>query len=231
MAIILGSTSAGTLGTVTLGELKAIILAEGGYDTDLTAETTLFVRDTLRRLYGMRRWSFLSQESTALSATVANAGIVDYSSFGRALMLDSVRMSDSVSNPWDLEPSKLEEVLDYRHLDPAVGPPMNWAKQGDRIIVYPIPDKTYNLKILWYGYTTLPSADGDSILWPEAHIAVVKYGAMMQLARRQRDMAGYERIKLDFQETLMEHFRDEGVEQRQVSESVNGWRGWNRFGF
>lgn len=230
MAIIIGSTSAGALGTVTMGELKSIIQAEGGYDTDTSGEQTLMIRDSLRRLYGMRRWKFLSQENTSFTATVANNGIVDFSTLGQGLMVDSVRISLGQSF-WDLDPADLDMLLDYRHTDPAPGPPANWAKQGNKLVVYPIPDTTYNLKLLWYGYTTLPSADGDSILWPETHISVVKYAVMMQLARRQRDVAGYERIKLDFTDALMEHFRDEGLDQRQIADHVESWANWNRFGF
>lgn len=230
MAIILGSTSAGVLGTITMAELKSIIQAEGGYDTDTSAEQTLMIRDSLRRLYGMRRWKFLAQESTTFTATVANQGIVNYSTLGRGLMLDSVRIGQGQSF-WDLDPRDLDRVLDYRHNDPTPGPPGNWAKQGDSLVLYPIPDSTYNLKLLWYGYTTLPTADSDSIQWPEAHIAVLKYAVMLQLARRQRDTNGMDRIKLDFTDSLMELFRDEGVDQRQVAEHVESWAGYSRFGF
>lgn len=230
MAIIIGSTSAGTLGTVTVGELKSIIQGEGGYDTDTTGVQTLMIRDTLRRLYGMRRWKFLQQENVSFSATVANAGIVNYSSVGRGLMLDSVRISQG-TDTWDLDPRDLEAVLDYRHLDSVTGAPSAWARQGDSIVVWPIPDRTYPLKLNMYGYSTLPNADGDSILWPEAHISVVKYAVMMQLARRQRDESSYDRIKLDFQESLLEQLRDEGVDQRQVADHSKSWAGWDRFGF
>lgn len=230
MAIILGSTSAGTLGTVTLGELKTAIQSEG-YDTDTQAVQTIMVRDVLRRLYGMRRWDFLAQETTAFNATVANTGIVDISTLGRGLMLDSVRITWAVNDPGDMDPVDLNEALRDRHLDPVTGQPVEWAKQGDKIVVWPIPDTTYNLKIVWYGLTTLPTADGDSILWPEVHLAVVKYGVIMQLTRRQRDWAGYDRAKIDFTEALMEQFRDESVDQRQVADHVKSWTGWNRPGF
>lgn len=227
MAIILGSTSAGTLGTITMGELKSIVEAEGGYDTDTTGEQTLIIRDALRRLYGMRRWKFLSQENTAFQATVANNGIVDFSTVGRGLMIDSVRLADI----GELEPADLDDVLYYRNMDSAAGLPANWAKQGDKLVLYPIPDQTYNLKILMYGYTTLPTADGDSILWPEAHISVLKFSVMLALARRQRDDATYDRAKLDLTDAMAELLRDEGVDQRQVADTVQSWTGWNRLGF
>jgi hypothetical protein len=230
MAIILGSTSAGTLGTVTLGELKSIIQAEG-YDTDTNAVQTTMIRDVLRRLYGMRRWKFLATESSAFSATVANQGIVDFSTLGRGLQLDSVRIAYSPTDPQDLDPQDLEAVLDNRHLDPAPGAPQLWAKQGDKVVVWPIPDQSYTLKLLWYGLTTLPTADGDSILWPETHLDVIVYGVVQRLARRQRDWTGYDRAKIDFTEALMEQFRDESVDQRQVADHVKSWDGWNRFGF
>lgn len=230
MAIIIGGTSAGTLGTVTMGELKAIVQAEGGYDTDTTGAQTLMIRDVLRRLYGARRWKFLQQENVMFSASVANQGIVSLASVGRGIMLDSVRIGYS-TDAWDLDPHDLDTILDYRHLDNTTGAPSSWAKQGDGIVVWPIPDKTYPLKINMYAYTTLPNADGDSILWPEAHIAVVKYGTMMELARRQRDESGYDRIKLDFTEATMEQLRDEGVDERQAADRVLSWMGWDRFGF
>jgi hypothetical protein len=118
--------------------------------------------------------------------------------------------------------------LRYRHADSATGAPGNYAKQDTKLVFYPIPDRSYSLKVFLYAYTTLPTSDSDSILWPEAHISVVKYAVMMQLARRQRDEAGYDRIKLDFTDALMEHFRDEGVNERQASDFVKKWEGWSR---
>lgn len=230
MAIILGSTGAGTLGTVTLGELKSMLQSEG-YDTDTTGQQTTMVRSALRYLYGMRRWKFLAQESTAFSATVANGGRVDMSTLGRGLQFDSVRINYSVSDPADLEPVDLDTVLNHRHLFPETGMPTEWAKQGDTVVLYPIPDQTYVLKVVWYGLTSLPTADGDSILWPETHLDVIVYRAMMMMTRRQRDWSGYDRAKIDYTEALMTQFRDEGVDQRQQSDHVAQWRGWNRPGF
>jgi hypothetical protein len=230
MAIILGSTGAGTLGTVTLGELKSMLQAEG-YDTDTTGQQTTMIRSALRYLYGMRRWKFLAQESTAFSATVANGGRIDMSTLGRGLQFDSVRINYSSTDPGDLEPVSLDKVLDHRHLYTATGQPTEWAKQGDTIVVYPIPDQSYVLKVVWYGLTSLPTADGDSILWPETHLDVIVYRAMMMMTRRQRDWTGYDRAKIDYTEALMTQFRDEGVDQRQQSDHVEPWRGWNRPGF
>lgn len=226
MAIIIGSTSSGLLGTVTMGELKSHIQAEG-YDTDTTAQQTLMIRGILRRLYGMRRWKFLAAENTTFQATVANAGNIDISSLGRGIQLDSVRIAFGTDYR-DLDPVDLEVLLDRRHLDPEPGYPQVWAKQGDHILVWPIPETTYNLKILWYGLTTLPTADGDVIAWPETHLDVLIYGVVMRLCRRQRDWTGYDHAKIDFTEALMDQFRDEAVDQRQAHEFVQQWDGWSK---
>jgi hypothetical protein len=229
MPIVLGSTSAGTLGTVTLGEVKTLVQAEG-YDTDTSPQQTLMVRQVLRALYGLRRWKFLETESLAFAATVANNGIVDISSLGRALKLDSVRLaegSDYRGDP-DINPVTPNTIRDERWRDRSPGVPEHWARIADQLYFWPIPDQTYNLSVVYHALTTLPSADGDTIAWPEDHLDVVVYGVIMRLARRQRDWNGFDRAKASFSDALLDLTRSEGDEptQRGEGDEVERWPGW-----
>jgi hypothetical protein len=86
-----------------MGELKSMVQAEG-YDTDTSTQQTQMIRAVLRSLYGMRKWPFLVTVTNAFSATVANQGVVDISSLGRAIKVDSVRVLQGTEyvgeGPW-----------------------------------------------------------------------------------------------------------------------------------
>lgn len=228
MPIILGSTSAGTLGTVTLGEVKSIVQAEG-YDVDTTGQQTLMVRSVLRALYGMRRWPFLEAETTAFSATVANQGSVDISTLGRAIKLDAVRIAFGTDyrGDGDIEWLRDVELKNLRHTDREPGYPQKWTRAGSALLLWPIPNATYPLSITYYSLTTLPSADGDSILWPEEHIDIIIYGVIMRLCRRQRDWNGFDRAKQSFTEALRDMTVAAGDHQRQTDGAVRRWSGWD----
>lgn len=228
MAIVLGSTSAGVLGTLTLADLKALIQAQG-YGTDTTAIQTTMIRGSLRRLYGIRRWQFLRTTSTAFSATVANAGSIDISSLGRGIMIDSVRIGLGTDTR-DMTPTEEVELERERHIDTEPGFPRRWARTADTLLVYPIPDATYPLTIVAQALTTLPSADGDTIVWPETHIWCVVFEVLIQLCRRQRDRQGEQNAKQDFADALVELMRDEEFGNRQGDLEVGHWDGWARGG-
>jgi hypothetical protein len=225
MAIIIGSSSSGVLGTVTVAEIKSAVQAEG-YDTDTSAQQTVMLRMILRRMYGLRRWRFLLQETDAFSATIANTGQVDISSLGRGLQIESVRIWQGTDYR-DLDPWDRNTMERNRHIDRDAGVPTKWARYGNSVVVWPIPDGTYTLRIVWQGLTTLPSADGDTVLWPETHLDVLVYAMILKLARRQHDWTGLDRARADFTEALNEMFRDEQVDQNQAAEHIKKWVGWS----
>lgn len=226
MAIVLGSTSAGTLGTLTLSDLKAQIQAEG-YANDTSTQQTIMIRSVLRRLYGQRRWKFAAATSLAFTATVANAGAVALGTLGRGIMLNSVRI-ESGTDYRTLDFVDYTELAKRRHLDRGVGVPRYWSRQGDTVYFYPRPDATYALAIDYQALITLPSADGDSIVWPETHADVIAYAVIMRLARRQRDWNGFDRAKVDYTEALLELMRDEEFTDMETDLEVQpgGGLGW-----
>src|SRR6266536_1321201 len=136
MAIVIGSTSAGTLGTVTLGEVKTLIQAHG-YGTDTSAIQTTAIRAALRSFYGQRRWKFLRMVNTAFSATVANDGLVDISTLGRGIMLDSVRVNLGTIEYDDLRYEGGVELERARWESREPGFPTHWARSADTIKVWP----------------------------------------------------------------------------------------------
>jgi hypothetical protein len=229
MSIVIGTSSAGALGTVTMGELKSMIQAEG-YDTDTSTQQTQMIRAVLRSLYGMRKWPFLVTVTNAFSATVANQGVVDISSLGRAIKVDSVRVlqgTEYVGEDQGFTWMRDVDLQNLRFTARDAGFPARWTKRGDSIVVWPIPDNTYGLEIEYTALSTLPAADGDTIQWPEQHMDVLIYGVLMRLTRRQRDWAGFDRAKLSFMDALhdMERAGEDGP--RQTDLMVEHWRGWD----
>lgn len=219
MAIVIGSTSAGVLGTLTLGELKTMIQARG-YATDTSAQQTTMIRETLRELYGERRWKFLAGTSTAFTLALGTPTIT-LGSLGRGIMLDSVRLARSTTVDGGslkyLDPVALARKLNE---DWETGRPQYWSRRGDTLTVYPRPDAAYALALDYQALTTLPSSDGDSIIWPETHAQVIVWAVVQQLAYRQRDWNGHDRAKVSYAEALQRMFRDEEDTDRETGLEV-----------
>jgi len=229
MAIVIGSTSAGTLGTITLADLKEIIQAQG-YGTDTTGVQTTDIRFALRSLYGQRRWKFARQSSLAFSATVANAGVVDISTLGRGIMPYTVRASNGTDYQ-DLTPAPdAQELERERFLDRTLGFPRRWSRTADSLIFYPRPDRTYNLEVVYQALLTLPSSGADTIQWPETHIEVLVYAVVVMLARRQRDRQGEQNAKQDLADALVRMMRDDEFVDMQGDDEVGTWDGWRKGG-
>jgi hypothetical protein len=228
MPIVIGSTSAGTLGTITLADVKSLIQAHG-YGTDTTAIQTTAVQSALRELYGQRRWKFLRQVSAAFSATVANDGIVDISTLGRGIMPDTVRTTFGTDYE-DLTHASDVDVERARHLDRELGAPTHWTRRSDSLLFYPRPNATYTLEIIYQALTTIPTADGDTVQWPETHIMVVVWTAIMVLCFRQRDWNGRQTAKQELADAMIRLMRDEEMTNRQTGLQVGSWSGWARGG-
>lgn len=228
MAIIIGSTSAGTIGTLTLSDIKAMIQAQG-YGTDTTTVQTIMIRAALRHLYGIRRWKFLRASSLLFSATVANDGDVDISTLGRGIMIHSVRIG-LLTDYRNMKPVDDIELARERFIDRELGFPRRWTRMGDRIVVYPRPNGTYPLEIVYQALTTLPSADGDTIIWPETHVDILMCAVLIQLCRRQRDRQGEANAKQDLADAIVRLDRDEEFTDRQDDDEVGHWDGWRRGG-
>lgn len=222
MAIVIGSTSSGALGTLTLADIKLSIQSHG-YGTDTTTQQTTMIRDTLRMLYGIRRWHYATQLSAAFAASIANDGIVDISTLGRGIQITSVRLTDATgTDPSDLDFVDEVQMSQLRHesLSTDRGYPEVWSRRVDSLLFYPRPQATYTVTIEYQALTTLPSADGDTIVWPETHLDVIVYGVLMRMAIRQRDVNMYDRYKVLFSEALLAMERDEADTDRQTDLEV-----------
>jgi hypothetical protein len=228
MAIVIGSTSAGTLGTLTVADIKSIIQAQG-YGTDTTGVQTTMLRYALRTLYGQRRWRFARQSSLLFSATVANAGVVDISTLGRGIMPHTVRVSIGTDYE-DLKHVDVVELERERFIDRTLGFPRRWSRTADSLLVYPRPDNTYPLEIVYQALLTLPSADGDTVMWPETHIEVLVAAVCVQLARRQRDAQAEANSKQDLADALVRMMRDDEFTDTQTDLEVGHWDGWRQGG-
>ena len=225
MAIIIGSTSAGPSATVTMADVKLIIQAHG-YGTDTAGIQTTAIQFALRNLYGMRRWKFLRTINTTFSATVANDGIVDISTLGRGIMIDTVRVGFGTDYR-DMRFVEDNELDRARWEERSTGMPSHWTRAQNTVKVFPRPDGTYPLELSYQAITTLPAADGDPIPWPESHIDVVVYAAIAVLAFRQRDTATRDRVTQLLEASLVTMFRDEEQQDQQTDLEVGTWDGWD----
>jgi hypothetical protein len=131
---------------------------------------------------------------------------------------------------FDLKHVDAEELERERFIDRELGQPRRWSRTGDSLIVYPRPDLTYPLEIVYQALLTLPSADGDTVQWPETHIDVLVMAVVVQLARRQRNPQAELNAKQDLADALVRMMRDDEFTDVQTDLEVGHWDGWAQGG-
>lgn len=205
----------------TLAELRTAVQARG-YGTDTATAQTEFIRAALRRIYGMRRWRFL-EDSDATVSTVAGTPTVALPSGTREV--DSVRLADAAGT-LDLEWVPEQRLLTWEAEDGVTGPPEAWTRQGDLIRFWPTPDKAYTVEMERIIRPTLPSADSDTVTFPDEWTDVIVAWAASRMATRQRDWPAANEFRQEYRDHLAEMVAALGTDQRQNPARVENWRGW-----
>lgn len=208
----------------TLTQLQSSIQARG-HGADTVSAQTDAINATLRRLYGMRRWQFLDARApTNLLATVNNP-VVSLTGVADLLHVDAVRVEKGLDT-WDLDYLPAEELRRREWADRQADRPLYWTRQGDELWLYPRPNQAY---IVGVDYIKTPVdlvAGADRAALPATYTDVVVWGALIDLAFRQRDWNAAAIAERQFEKRLAEMIVQFGLKQRQTSSQVAAWDGW-----
>jgi hypothetical protein len=214
-------------------------MAGQGY-TDVS---DMMVKQTIRVVSGMHRWTWLVVPSYPVILTVANQGVVAMPepNNNERIQIESVRLSQGTSYWGDgdfdyMDPISLDNL---RQTDRQPGRPQYWARSSswssgngnplltdDKLVVWPIPDGTYTALVTYYATNDTLSATTDTVAWPEQYVDVIEEHLFMKLARQQRDWAAYDRAKANFKEAYLNAIAGDHDVQHQTDDQVQEWRGW-----
>lgn len=201
---------------MNLGQLRTAIQAKG-YATDTAAQQTEAINSVYRELTGMRRWSWLEAQSTGKTTTAGQSYVTttnlsgELPNFG---VVDAIRLSYGDDN-YNLDYLPVQELRDLLHIDEATGVPQYWTYAKGQFTFYPIPDKAYTVVIDYIKDPDDLSADGDVPILPITHHDILVWGAIKELAFRQRDWNGFNAANGEFETRLQRLQKSEGIRQRQ----------------
>lgn len=190
-----------------------------GYDGATDPQLDLAINQARRRVFQDHRWSFLQTTNTAL-VTVAGEVAVSLAPLTSLLHLESIRLLDG-TDPLPLQPMPLQELRDLATDYPDdTGPPRYWARRGGSVLLFPKPDRVYNLDVEHVTYPDDLAAATDDVI-PDANQDLVTWAAVVPLAFRQRDAQASTAADAFYSRTLLpRHVAQDTTEHRQASRQV-----------
>lgn len=198
---------------MTLAELRAAIQNKG-YGTDTATQQTGALNSVYRRINGLRRWSYLERRTTALAATAGQAS-VSLVTLAPLMWVDAVRIEFGTEYD-ELAYTPVQDFRDYAHADRDTGRPVRWTEAAGELHLWPKPERAYTLTI---DYLTTPadlSADGDIPVFDSTYHDVLVWGAVAEMAYRQREYTAAAHATNEYRERLAEMTRGYGITQRQT---------------
>lgn len=213
----------------TLANLKTAVQSHG-YGTDTTAQQTEFARGALRRLYGMRRWRFLHKTNSTVTiaagaSTASLAAITDR----QAGKIEGVRLAPATGDVLELEEVPWEELRKLDAADQTTGYPLYYARfDNDTLQFWPRANQSYTVALDYISLPALPSADGDTVVWPDEHQDVLVWAIVRALGFRQRDWFSVPTADGEYQQRLDEMEQAEALNGSQSPARMGHWGGWDR---
>jgi hypothetical protein len=197
---------------VTLAQLRASLQAKG-YGTDTATAQNEMLNSVYRRLCGRKRYRW--QEAQGTIVTVA--GTTSYAT--TFLHPDALRIEIGSEFP-EMKYADYEDLRDLQHRDRDRGTPSFWTYGRGLLHIWPAPDRVYTMTV---DYTLDPadlSADGDIPILPVTYHDILVWGAIKEIAFRQRDWAAHQYATKEFDDRLHDMEAETGIKQRQSSSHV-----------
>ena len=225
MTIIVSSAS--TSGTLPLMRSK---IQQRGYAADTNAAQDELLNSVYRRIIGLRHWDWLESENSSVPTIAATDTYALATPIPDLLHIDAVRLSQTVERlPMDWMP--YEELRDYIHEYTTVGTPVFWSHRATNVIrIWPSPDGVYTLPSDYIKDPPDLVTDADQSLIPAAYEDILVWGAIVELAYRERDWYAIEFAQQQYTTRLNEMIVEYGIRQRQTPSTVTRWAGWSEAG-
>lgn len=214
---------------MNLTALQASLQAKG-YGTDTSAQQIIAINDTYRRVIGMHRWPFLETTVNTL-VTVANASTVNLTSVTdlRTDGIDRVFLTIGTDS-FPLEYLRPSEFRRKQALYSDAGEPEAWTFSQGALRLWPTPDRVYTVTLDYLKDAPDLAAGSDSPLFDETYHDLLVWGAVADLAFRERDYSGAAWADQQYRMRLAELERAYNVRQRQNARHIQRSDFWNTVG-
>jgi len=212
---------------MNLGELRTS-LQDKGYATDTAASQTRMLNSIYRRIAGEHRWPWLDRQSTAL-ATVAGNQSVTLTAVTSLMWVDAVRLEYGTEYP-EVKFLAPQALRDMAHVDRSTGTPRFWTEEFGELRFWPTPDKAYTVVL---DYMTTPpdlAVDADIPLFDSTYHDVLVWGAIAEMAFRERDWSAKNFAAAEYADRYGEMKRTYGIRQRQNATHVARAKFWDNIG-
>lgn len=212
---------------MNLGELRTAI-QQKGYGTDTATAQTGLINSIYRRIGGEHRWPWLEAQNTSITTT---AGDPDYSlaAITDLAHIDAVRVHRGTEYP-QLSYIAPQDLRDMEHVDRDNGTPRFWTYVNAQLRLWPAPDAAYTVTIDYLKRPTVLSADGDTPIFDSTYHDVLVWGAVAELAFRERDWSAKNFADAEFNLRYNEMKRSYGLKQRQNATHVKRSSFWDHVG-
>lgn len=209
---------------MNLGQLQAAVQAYG-YGTDTAAQQLVFINAAYREIHSKQRWPFLEAFDTSLSTT-PGVNTVSIATLGGATPyrnIDAVRIfTDGTANSGqDMDYIQPQEMRTHEtEYSDWSGKPTNWSIIDQTIHVWPFPDGVYTLGIDYIIEPPDLAISTDIPILPLPYHDVIVFGALKQIAMRERDLWSIGNYGAEYQRRLQEFEEEYFLRQRQTSSTV-----------
>jgi hypothetical protein len=166
------------------------------------------------------KWPFL--QATASIATVAGTSTVAIPTSPPVLFFGRLKpANDDTPALRYLNEMDFREYMPNREYDSGTGEPEYYSLFAGSMHFYPTPAAVYTYSLrYWRGLSTLPSADGDTYLIPDAYLDALVVFALSRAAMRETDMGKYQVYVAQYQALLAQMMRNYKAEQQETVRRV-----------
>lgn len=215
MTIIVPSSSvAGTVSTLRTA------IQQRGYASDTATAQTELLNSVYRRLSGMRRWPWLETGTAGLVTIVGQSAYNLLSTVPDFLHVDAVRLEIGTEY-YDLEYEREQDFRSLQHTDRTNGIPSLWTLRGRADLnLHPRPDRVYTVTVDYLKDPPDLLSDSDQPLVPATYQDILVWGAIVELAYRERDWQGVQVADANYGQRLLDMMLEYGLTQRQTSTQV-----------
>jgi hypothetical protein len=192
-----------------------------GYGEVDRANFKTWLNEAYEEIVRSYKWSWA--EATYSLSTVAGTQTVSLASvthpivfFGRLKPASST----TLYAPRYLSEMDFREYMPNREYTDTAdrGTPEAYSIFAGNLHFYPVPDAVYTYSLrYWRGVGTLPSADGDTYLFPDHYADVIVLMALARAAMRENDMGKYQIYSAQVTAQIAQMTRNEKARQQETS--------------
>lgn len=219
---------------MNLGQLRAALQLRG-YETDTAAAQTEVLNATYRRVCGEHHWEWL--EAGAVSPAVAVGAVFVTFSTTDLIQPIAVRLTFPFNAPYTeqynliyIEPNDFRNrtAEDGENTVSAIrGRPLYWTHQGTpnttggmSVQFWPAADKAYGFNVDYIKDPPDLVSDTDTPIFPPTYHDILIYGALAEMAARERDYFMHQVWMGDYTQMLQRMKAQLGLQQQQTSVQV-----------